>query len=36
MNRFDEECDNDWINSEECSKRIMQSLGVHKNMNSGN
>lgn len=30
MDQFDKKCDYDWVNSEQCSKKIYESLGVTK------
>lgn len=28
MNQFDENCNTDWLNSEQCSKNIANNLGI--------
>lgn len=32
MNRFDQECDINWINSEQCSKEIQKKLKITDNI----
>ena len=36
MDQFDKYCDISWMNSQECSKKIISDMGITQNMNLGN
>lgn len=33
MNEFDHKCDTNWVNSEDCSKQILDGMDITVNMN---